>query len=104
MSKLYREKKVYPKFYNDVFRACELALAKLKCSIKEAKGNYFHIRIGFLPCLFGYIIEFYLMELSDKQIEVRIYSKAGFLLLFCYPERIVKEIFKKIDQSLDFQE
>lgn len=102
MLKVKQEKKTYHNSYDDVFRACQSALSKINCSIIETKGNYFHLTIGFLPYLFGYNIDIYLMERSDKQIEVTINSKAG-LLLFGRPEKAVENIFKKIDSIIDYQ-
>lgn len=103
MLKANQEKKIYPNSYDDVFRACQSALAKLSCSVTETKGNYFHIVIGFLPYFFGYNTELYLLELPDKQIEVRISAKTGVLLLLGNPEKVIDKIFKKIDSILDYQ-
>ena len=103
MPKVNQEKKLYSDSFDDVFRACQTALTKINCKIIETKGNYFHLTIGFLPYIFGYNIEIYLLELPDKQIEVRISAKTGVLLLFSHDEKGIENIFKKIDSILDYQ-
>lgn len=96
------QEKTYSNSYDDVFRACQSALAKLSCRVTETKGNYFHVRIGFLPYIFGYYIELYLLELPDKQTEVSAVAKTG-LLLFGRPKKTIERIFRKIDSVLDYQ-
>lgn len=92
-------KKVYSKPHNGVLMACQLALMRMKCNIIES-GDYFSVRIGFSSHLFGYIIKLKLIKCSDKQTEVTVSSKAGSLLLFSNPRKIVNKIFKNIDKFL----
>ena len=102
MPKINQEKKTYANSYDDVLKACQSAITKIHCDIIETKGNYFHVTVGFLPYIFGYKIEIYLLELPDKRIEVGISAKTG-TLLFGHPEKVIDNIFKKIDSILDYQ-